>query len=141
MGCFAPKDRAGFTLVEVVIVVLILGILAGVAVPAVIGNTDDAKYVATMRSLQGLQRAAESYFAEKGKYPPDATHGVCPPLLRPYLQCNIFRHDPPIGGLYDWNYNYASFPFKACSSLYFGTGFSYSDCLAIDRMFDDGVAS
>lgn len=53
--------RKGFTLAELVIVVLILGILATVAVPKVISNADNATEAGLFRSLAVVRDAIEMY--------------------------------------------------------------------------------
>ena len=63
------KNRKGFTLVELMVVVIILGILIAVAVPAYSGYRAKAK-VSTMKSdLSVLRNAVEAYRAEKEESP------------------------------------------------------------------------
>lgn len=55
--------RRGFTLVELVIVVLILGILAAVAVPKVINNSQEAHDTAIAQTLASIREAIDLYRA------------------------------------------------------------------------------
>jgi general secretion pathway protein G len=60
----------GFTLVEILIVVVILGILAAVAVPQFSAATDDARVVATKDQLEKVRKALSVYFVQNnGSYP------------------------------------------------------------------------
>jgi general secretion pathway protein G len=60
----------GFTLVEILIVVVILGILAAVAVPQFSAATDDARVVATKDQLEKVRKALSVYFVQQnGAYP------------------------------------------------------------------------
>jgi general secretion pathway protein G len=61
--------RSGFSLVEIVIVVLILAILAAIAWPKVIGNFDTSNEVAAQRNLRMIRDAIDSYHLNWGRYP------------------------------------------------------------------------
>lgn len=55
-----PSD-GGFTLVELLIVVVILGILAGIVMPSFNTSTEDAKVSATIQNLQSLRAGVDLY--------------------------------------------------------------------------------
>lgn len=60
----------GFTLVELLIVVMILGIIAGIAIPQFTNSSDQAKDAATESDLTALQNAVEMYYHQHGgRYP------------------------------------------------------------------------
>lgn len=63
------KRAAGFTLIEVMVVVVILGILAAIIVPNVIGKDDKARVEATNTSLKAVANALEMYKLDNHKYP------------------------------------------------------------------------
>ena len=65
------NNRAGFSLVELVVVVLIMGILAAVAAPRLFDKMSDARESATRQSLAVLRSGIELYKAENGDYPAD----------------------------------------------------------------------
>ena len=58
-----PKIRSAFTLVELVIVIVVLGILAAVAVPKFIDFTTDAKEAACKGALGGVRSGIANYYA------------------------------------------------------------------------------
>lgn len=61
-------QRAGFTLIEILIVVLIIGILAAIAVPK-FQNSKGKAYASTLKSdLRNLATAQEAYYYEKAEY-------------------------------------------------------------------------
>ena len=63
-----PMTKRGFTLLELVVVVLIIGVLAAIAIPR-FASTKDRAYVATMKSdLRNLVTAEESYQSTHGVY-------------------------------------------------------------------------
>jgi general secretion pathway protein G len=64
--------RGGFTLVELVVVVLVLGIIAAVAAPKMFDTANDARDNSTIQSLSVLRDGVELYKAKNGTYPGDA---------------------------------------------------------------------
>ena len=63
------RRQAGFTLIEIMVVVVILGILAAVVVPAIVGRPDEAKVQAAHLDIEGLTSALEMYKLDNGGYP------------------------------------------------------------------------
>ncbi len=58
--------RKGFTLIELMVVILIVGILAAVAVPIMRGRIDSAKWSEANASAGSIRTAVRAYIAEKG---------------------------------------------------------------------------
>lgn len=66
------KKRKGFMLLELIIVVAIIGILAAVAIPNLVGMTDEAKVAKIQSDLSTIGTAMEVYHVKKGgTYPTD----------------------------------------------------------------------
>jgi general secretion pathway protein G len=59
----------GFTLVEIMVVVVILGILAALIVPRVVGRTDEARAVASKQDIAAIMQALKLYRLDNGRYP------------------------------------------------------------------------
>lgn len=67
------RRRNAFTLLELVIVILILGIVAAVAAPRFANQTATAQENASLQSLSILRSAIEMYNIDNGAYPPEST--------------------------------------------------------------------
>ena len=65
----AARLPRGFTLVEIMVVVVILGILAALIVPRVVGRTDDARAVAAKQDIAAVMQALKLYRLDNGRYP------------------------------------------------------------------------
>jgi len=66
------KGKKGFTLIELMIVVAIVGILAAIAIPAYLDYTVKAKITEVSAAMDALATAASEYHASVGKFPDDA---------------------------------------------------------------------
>lgn len=60
---------AGFTLIELMVVIVILGLLAAIVVPNVVGRTDQARYTAAEAQIEVLKNALKLYKLDNGFYP------------------------------------------------------------------------
>jgi general secretion pathway protein G len=69
------RARRGFTLIELVVVVLVMGILAAVAAPKMFDTASNAKINTTRQSLVVVRDAIELYKAQNGAYPGEAGSG------------------------------------------------------------------
>jgi general secretion pathway protein G len=59
----------GFTLIEIMVVVIIIGLLAAVIVPSVLKRVDDAKVTKAKEDIQSLETALTLYYVDNSKYP------------------------------------------------------------------------
>ena len=63
------RSRRGFTLIEILIVVVILGILAAIIIPQFTNAADDASISSARTQLQSMRSQIELYRAREGAYP------------------------------------------------------------------------
>jgi prepilin-type N-terminal cleavage/methylation domain-containing protein len=94
--------KRGFTLLELVVAVLILGIIAAVAAPKLLVNTSDAADSAIAHTLSTLRDAIEMYRAQTMTGYPRGTSDEIHTKLDPYMRSSIF---PPVnvGGIQNNN--------------------------------------
>lgn len=69
---FKFKNNKGFTLIELMVVVLILGLLAGVVGPRLFGNVGKAKQKAAKTQIEIFGTALDSFRLDIGRYPTSA---------------------------------------------------------------------
>lgn len=63
------QSLAAFTLVEIMVVVIILGILAATIIPQFVGSSQDAKVAAAKASIAELESALERFYVQMDRYP------------------------------------------------------------------------
>ena len=68
-GCKARADERGFTLIEIMVVVIIIGLLAAVIVPNVISRVEEARVTKAKSDIQALEAALTMYKLDNSKYP------------------------------------------------------------------------
>lgn len=98
--------EAGFTLVELSVVVFIISVLAALAVPALKQVHLEARSVAVVNDLRVFAGALQTYAHERGDWPPgDGTPAAFPAGLEGYLRETSWARVTPIGGSYAWDPN------------------------------------
>ena len=63
------KPRAGFTLLEIMVVVFILGLLATLVAPRIMGRTDEARHTKAIADMKAIEQALNLYRLDTGAYP------------------------------------------------------------------------
>ncbi len=63
------KKRSGFTLIEIMLVIVIIGIIAGIAIPKLTGSVGKASNTAARMSLKGIEAAVQSYEMDNLRLP------------------------------------------------------------------------
>ncbi len=131
-----PRRSAGFTLVEIMIVVVIIGLLAAMALPAlgrVREKSHSARFVSDLRTFA---QAFEGYAAQNGSWPGNAGTGVVPPgLSSADFNVSAWRTTKnSVGGRWNWDRN-----LNVAAGIS-TTGVTATDAVmaAIDAKIDDG---
>lgn len=68
-SCYKSRSFFGFTLMELLIVLVLIGILASLAAPVVTGSIQTARESVLKESLHNMRKAIDDYYADTGNYP------------------------------------------------------------------------
>lgn len=140
MPRFRWLSAGGFTLIELMIVIAVLGILAALAMPKFQNIRDTAEATAAGTSMKAIADATRHYQATHGEWPEDKDRRVLPPELNTYLPPTEFESGP-LGGVWDYEdwrgYGYTAGGSKIgiAISIVEGDPDLYDD---VDRAIDDG---
>ena len=92
------RDSRGFTLIEMIVVVIILGLLAGLVAPKLFGRVGQSKQVAARTQIELLGAALDQYSLDMGSYPTSLDALIRSPgggnWNGPYLKKNAVPADP-----------------------------------------------
>ena len=67
--CPPGHRQRGFTLIEIMVVIVIMGILAALVVPRLLDRPDQARAVAARQDISALMQALKLYRLDTGSYP------------------------------------------------------------------------
>jgi len=131
----------GFTLVEILIVVVILGILGAVVIPTFSDASNKSRQSTFAACLRSFSEAATIYKAKTGDYPPDAGCSQIPAGWDDYVNAVQWQRPTPVGGLWDIQFNKNNVT-SAVGVHFHGAnhvnpGEAYMG--AVDALIDDGV--
>jgi len=132
------RSKSGFTLIEIMIVVAIIGLLSVIGIPSFLKARENARATRVANNLLKFGDCFIMYCVENGKYPID-THIILPPSMEGYIQQSHWDSDA-IGGNYNWEgpvfgegggYSYAGIALQ-------DTQASDRELQIIDKIIDDG---
>lgn len=127
---------SGFTLVEIMVVVVIIGLLASLAIPAFKRVQRSAQNARAINDFRIFAQAFEVYNSQNGGWPPNAGAGVVPTGVNKDFKEDTWKAAATvIGGRWNWDLDRAEF--KAGVSI---SGVTVTDeqLIEIDTKLDDG---
>lgn len=90
------KDTAGFTLIELILAVAIIGVLASIAIPSYQDYQEKARVYGAVTDITSMAAKLEAYFQDAREYPDSLADiglgGTLDPWGRPYRYLNLMKY-------------------------------------------------
>ncbi len=128
------RGERGFTFIELLIAMVIIGLLAGVALPRFKVYRERANVARTAQEMKGFAGAFTAYTVDNEDYPADS-HLTLPPGMTTFISPDLWATETPLGGTYNWE-GPDSYPYAGIS-IFMPTA-PLSTLASLDRMLDDG---
>ncbi|MFT5423725.1 MAG: prepilin-type N-terminal cleavage/methylation domain-containing protein [Phycisphaerales bacterium] len=134
----ANAPPKGFTLVEILIVVIILGILASVVFAGFKDAVSESRQAAFATELHHYVTAADYYAADTGQLMADSGSGQVPDGFERYINTGDWESATPLGGV--WDTEGSDSGFTAGLGVHFNNNDSPGDTVMsqVDGIIDDG---
>ncbi len=126
----------GFTLVELMVVVLIISVLATISVPAFQRIQRRSKTAAIMNDFRVFGAAFDTYAQEMGAWPAETAAGVFPPEMDQRINQTAWQRKTPMGGQYNWEYNQLHFGLRYTAAITINATASAPLPLDVNQLFD-----
>ena len=88
------NKKSGFTLIEIIMVVIIIGILAGVAIPRMGGKAEKAKIAQAQSNITSLSMAIQEFEMVNGNYPSSLDQLLDESKGGPFMEKKSIPKDP-----------------------------------------------
>jgi len=108
MGTFVQIGKKGYTLLELMIVVAIVGILVALAIPNFQHSAMKAKETALKQNLFTMRAVLDQYYADRGDYPES---------LESLVEAKYLRAIPPVNSIFNKVSRVLGYPVIPVSSL------------------------
>ncbi|WP_438481048.1 type II secretion system protein [Oleiharenicola lentus] len=130
--------QKGFTLVEIMIVVVIIGLLSAMAIPAFKHVRESAQNSRITNDFRIFSQAFETHALDNAGWPANSSAGVVPAGMSGSFSANSWQAITPLGGR--WNWDRDNFGVSAGISI---SGFTCTveQITALDKRMDDGDLS
>lgn len=125
-----------FTLVEIMVVAVIIGLLAAIAIPAISHLQRVAQNNRFISDLRTFSQAFETYALEHGAWPPNAGSGAVPTGMSGEFRDAVWKADTSLGGRWNWDNKYVGSITAGISAV--GVAVGDAQMAEIDAKIDDG---
>lgn len=127
----------GFTLLELLVTVAIVGILAAIAVPQLSSYRDKARVARVATEMRSFESAFYAYYADHGEWPEDS-HRTVPDGMESLISQTHWDKETSLGGYY----NYEGPDGYAYTGLSLFSHSASNDLIVmLDKMLDNGDLS
>jgi len=127
--------RGGFTLVEIMIVVVIIGLLSALALPAINRARVQSNASRLANDFRVFATAFETHCLESGSWAPDGNGNNLPQTVFEHLEGTAWFQPPPGGGYWDWEFDRLGY--TAAIGLALNSDWP-EVMLRVDQILDDG---